>query len=121
MQGDYCEFGYYMDKAGYDIDRLRAPIPSINNILNVARNFDIPVIYTRQYRAIENTNISEDKNTFPTTSLKGEPGWEIIAELKPHKDDTILDKTTCSVFASTKIDKFLKENSINTLIFVGIL
>lgn len=119
MQGDYCELGYYMDKAGYDLERLRRPIPQIAKVLSAVRTTDIPVIYTRQYRLPNNNDTSEAASTFPSTSLKGEPGWEIISELKPAPDDIVLDKTTCSVFASTGIDELLKKRGIDTLVFCG--
>lgn len=117
MQGDYCESGFYMDKAGYDVDRLRRPIPNISSVLAAIRQTNIPVIYTRQYRVAGDESQSE--SSFPDTSLKGEPGWEVISELKPLPTDTILDKTTCSVFVSTDIDKLLKEKGITTLLFCG--
>ncbi len=119
MQGDYCEYGYYMDKAGYDIDRLRQPIPHITRVVAASRQTGVPVIYTRQYRTKNKNELAKVEGSFPNTSLLGEPGWEIIPELKPQPKDIILDKTTCSVFASTDIDKLLKDKGITYLIFCG--
>jgi nicotinamidase-related amidase len=119
MQGDYCEPGYYMDKAGYDVERLRRPIPIIQKVLSAARQHSLPIIYTRQYRVAQDNKLDSDANTFPLTSLKGEPGWEIVSELKPQSKEIVLDKTTCSVFASTDINTVLQEKGIKTLLFCG--
>lgn len=117
MQHDYCSKGYYMDKAGYDTDRLRKPIEPIKHALSVARDSGLTVIYTRQYRVPGNDE--EPVSSFPQTALKGETGWEIIPELPPQKDEQIFDKTTCSAFVSSNINEFLKSKGITTLIFCG--
>jgi biuret amidohydrolase len=119
MQADYCSPGFYMDKAGYDIERLRLPIPNISRVLKAVRSSNIPIIYTRQYRIAKEAEESPVESALPSTSLKDEPGWEIVSELEPRPTDTVLDKTTCSVFVSSNLDKLLKDRSITTLIFCG--
>ena len=123
MQNDYCSTGYYMSKAGYDIDRLRRPIAPIQRVLAPARQAGLTIIYTRQYHVPgaegEDGQQEQDGGSFPRTALKGETGWEIIPELAPQADETILDKTTCSAFVSTDIHELLKGKAIGTLIFCG--
>ncbi len=119
MQGDYCSPGYYMDKAGYDIERLCRPIPHIRQVLVAARQEKLPIIFTRQYRIEDGNSAAPDQDSFPLTSLRGEPGWEIIPELKPENDEIVLDKTTCGVFMSTDIHDRLQELGITTLLFCG--
>jgi len=112
-----------MGKAGYDIDRLRRPIAPIRRVLTAARQAGLTIIYTRQYHVPgaqeEDGQQEQDGGSFPRTALKGEAGWEIIPELAPQADETILDKTTCSAFVSTDIHDLLKGEVIGTLIFCG--
>src|SRR5215467_5623437 len=121
MQNDYCSTGYYMSKAGYDVDRLRRPIAPIQRVLAAARQAGLTIIYTRQYHVpgAQDEQQEQDGGSFPRTALKGETGWEIIPELAPQAGETILDKTTCSAFVSTHIHKLLKDRAIGTLIFCG--
>jgi nicotinamidase-related amidase len=123
MQNDYCSAGYYMGKAGYDIERLRRPIAPIQRLLAAARRAGLTIIYTRQYHVPdaqeEGAQEDRDGGSFPRTALKGETGWEIIPELAPQADETVLDKTTCSAFVSTDIHELLKSKAIGTLILCG--
>lgn len=112
-----------MDRAGYDIDRLRRPVAPIQRVLEAARRAGLTIIYTRQYHVPdaqdEGAADEHDRGSFPRTALKGEAGWEIIPELAPQADETVLDKTTCSAFVSTDIHGLLQSKAIGTLIFCG--
>jgi biuret amidohydrolase len=122
MQNDYCSPGYYMDQAGYDIDRLRRPILPVQNALSAARRSGLTIIFTRQYRLPDTDAASASSvgaSSFPVTALLGEPGCEIIPELAPEKDETVLDKTACSAFVSTEIDEILKRKGITTVVLCG--
>jgi nicotinamidase-related amidase len=123
MQNDYCSAGYYMGRAGYDIDRLRRPVAPIQRVLEAARRAGLTIIYTRQYHVPEAQDEGaageQDGASFPRTALKGEAGWEIIPELAPQADETVLDKSTCSAFVSTDIHGLLQSKAIGTLIFCG--
>jgi len=107
-----------MDQAGYDIARLRRPIAPLQQVLSAARQSGLTIIFTRQYRLPEAGEEGE-ASSYPPIALKGEPGWEIIPELSPQKDETVLDKTACSAFVSTNIDELLKSKNIHTLVFCG--
>ena len=116
MQRDYCEPGYYMDRAGYDLRRLRAPIPRIRRAVRAAHQAGMPVIFTRQGRAAgEQTNPAG----WPLTAAAGEPGWEIIPELRPLPGEAIIEKTTCNAFFSGELDALLRGLGIRSLAFCG--
>ncbi len=116
MQRNYCEPDFYMDKAGYDLRRLRAPIPRIRQALRAARQTAMPVIFTRQGRT---PGEPTDEGSYPLTAAAGEPGWEIIAELRPLPGERIIEKTTCSAFFSGELDTLLREQGIRALAFCG--
>lgn len=109
MQNDYCTSGCYVDNAGYDIEKLRKPIPFIQKVLQVVRTIGMEVIFTRHGSA-EKTG---------TTASKGSSCYEIIKELKPSENEIIFDKTTISVFNSSDIDDYLKNKGIEYLAFCG--
>lgn len=119
MQNDYCNKGFYMDKAGFDTERLRRPIKPISEVLSAARTNGMLVIYTRQYRIADEQEAETAEGGFPLTACKGELGWEIVPELRPRADEAVLDKTTCSAFVTTNIDELLRNKGVNTLVFCG--
>jgi biuret amidohydrolase len=122
MQNDFCSAGYYMDQAGYDINRLRMPISPIQNILDAARRRGLAIMFTRQHRlpspaAAPTTDPTTGQ--FPQVALKGEPGWELIPELTPQAGEAVLDKTACSAFVGTDMQERLRDRDITTLVFCG--
>lgn len=127
MQHDYCSPGFYLDQAGYDLTSLRKPIRQIQQILPIARQNEIQVIYTQQGRqstkpeSLNAINISQKglKVQFPKTAIQGERGWEIIPELIPQKNDIVIEKTTCSAFVSGELHRILAKKYIKHLIFCG--
>lgn len=110
MQHDYCSPGFYIDRAGYDTARLSEPVPRIQRVLAAARRASLRVIYTRHGRIA---------GTASTTAAPGEPGWEIVPELRPEPADAVIEKSTCSAFVSGQLDRLLRENGIRCLAFCG--
>lgn len=111
MQNDYCLKGCYMDKAGFDVNRLRKPIENIVNVIGCARKIGIEVIYSRHGELETSSEV--------TASSKGQIGWKLIDELNPRDTEVIFDKSTTSVFMSSDIDKYLKSKGIKYLAFCG--
>lgn len=52
--------------------------------------------------------------------MRGEPGWEIIDELKPAPGEFVIDKPTRGAFGATDIDLVLRNRGITHLVFTGI-
>ena len=110
MQHDYCSPGFYIERAGYDTARLSAPIPRIQRVLAAARRAGLQVIYTRHGRL---------PGSASTTAAPGEPGWEIVPDLRPEPVDAVIEKSTCSAFVSGELDRLLREKGIRCLAFCG--
>lgn len=126
MQGDYCLPGYYIARAGYDTNRLNAPVGPIQRVLTAARRQGLQVIYTRHSRTVDNDRLgtpeltnAEADGSAVRTAAPGEPGWEIIPALRPQPDDVIVEKTTCSAFVSGELDRLLRSKGIRCLAFCG--
>ncbi|UCD01437.1 MAG: cysteine hydrolase [Promethearchaeota archaeon] len=106
--------------------------PNITRLLEFFRQNKIPIYYTkfacrRNDRKDYTDNIrvlnelSENligKYVFPSIQ---DPIADIIPELKPEVDDTIIIKTTNGTFSSTDLEIQLKNLSVTTLIIVGVV
>lgn len=95
----------------------RLPIPDGQKALNKARELiafadkaRIPV-YQIQHIAPAGSAVF---------ALDGE-GVKFHPQMLPRAGDTVLQKTTVSVFGSTELDRLLKEKGIKTLIIAGLM
>jgi nicotinamidase-related amidase len=126
MQADYCLPGYYMDRVGYDTRRLREPVGRIQRVLQAARKGGLLVVYTRHARAPRDRD-GERLERLDTgapgplsgPAMRGEPGWQIVPELKPHVEDVVVDKTTIGGFASGELDRVLRRKGVRHLALCG--
>jgi nicotinamidase-related amidase len=106
--------------------------PNISRLLEFFRVNKIPIYYTKfashrndrkdyaeNIRALN--ELSENligKYVFPSIQ---DPLADIIPELKPEVNDTIIIKTTNGTFSSTDLEHQLKNLGISTLIIVGVV
>lgn len=126
MQHDYCSPGYYIEQAGYDTKRLREPVERIQRVLLAARRSGMQVLYTRHARSPDNDHLDkpdEARSLAPAlsarTAARGEPGWQIVPALLPDVKDIVIEKSTCSAFASGELDRILRSQGIRHLAICG--
>ena len=134
MQSDFCAPGGYMDHAGADIALMRRPIEPIKALLKEARRVGLQVIFTREGHRpgletappsfMERTKFAGHpigkRGPLGRLLVRGERGHDVIDELKPLANETIIDKPGKGAFYATDLETILRQREVSHLIFTGL-
>ena len=107
-------------------------VPNLQKLIDFCHEIEIPVIYTKfsgymrdgsdfpELFKLMNKFAKETYGEFSIPHIS-HPSSEIIDELKPREQDVILQKNTSGAFISTRLDSFLKNMRINTVLISGVV
>jgi nicotinamidase-related amidase len=92
-----------------------ATIPAIERLLDLARASRMRVVYGQD----THRHGDPEWEIWPEHCLEGSWGWEIVGELAPRVDETVLRKVRHDAFYGTPLDHLLRRWSVDTLVICG--
>jgi ureidoacrylate peracid hydrolase len=140
MQNDFCTKGGMFDRAGIDISGARAALKSTARLLASARQAGLPIIYLKMGFRPDLSDFGPPNAPNPIKHLPLAVGraiqapdgrksrilirdtWntDVVAELEPQVNDTVIYKTRYSGFYETELDTVLRSRGVKSLIVVGV-
>jgi len=128
MQKDFCEPDGVFGKGGADTARIRKAVPAIASLLDGARSAGAKRVFMRHTHEADLSNLSPARLSFyamlyggadPYHAIRGSWGHQVIDDLSPRPDETVIDKGRSSSFIGTSLDMVLRSNRIETVVITG--
>jgi len=139
MQNDFGSAGGLFDRAGLDISGIRAAVGPTSRVLQTARRTGLPVVYLKMGFAADLSDLgppgapnrerhlhfgvgqsADAPDGSPSRSLVRDTwGTEVVAELEPAPEDTVIYKHRFSGFFETDRDARLVRLGARDLIVTG--
>jgi nicotinamidase-related amidase len=133
MQRDFIEPGGFGAALGNKVEYLQKIVPTVAGLLKTFRELRLPVIHTREghrpdlsdcppakKRRGNSTFRIGDRGPMGRILVLGEPGNDIVPELRPEDGELVIDKPGKGTFYATDLQERLKGLGITHLIFTGV-
>lgn len=121
MQRDYCCAGGVIDKMGFDFEIAKRLAPRLNDFVDRARKILKYIVHIKMAHIPELAS-SVLKEHYERVGLQREynPSFSEFYGIKPVAGEIVIPKFRYSAFVSTYLDKYLRANSIKTLVLTGV-
>ncbi len=110
MQNDYVARG-----GSLLVPDAAATVAAIGRLLALARATRMRVVYSQD----THRRGDPEWEIWPEHCREGSWGWEIVAELAPGADDTVLRKVRHDAFYGTPLDHLLRLWAVDTVVVCG--
>lgn len=133
MQRDFLEQGGFGDALGNDVTRLQAIVPTIKQLLEAFRAYNLPIFQTIEGHHPNLSDCPRSKLHRGQGKLKigdvgpmgrilvlGEPGNAISSELQPLPGETVITKPGKGAFYNTHLESLLHKQEITHLLLAGV-
>ena len=133
MQRDFLESGGFGESLGNDISRLTAIVSTTVALLDLCRSQKLLIVHTKEAHKADLSDCPSAKRTRGNAALQigdegpmgriliaGEPGNDIVEDLRPLDGETVIKKPGKGAFYNTQLAELLTENNISHLIFAGV-
>jgi nicotinamidase-related amidase len=110
MQNDFVRRG-----GSLLVPDAAATIPAIGRLLDLARTSRMRIVYSQDTHRCGDP----EWDVWPEHCREGTWGWEIVAELAPETDETVLRKARYDAFYGTPLDHLLRLWGVETLVICG--
>lgn len=133
MQRDFVEPGGFGEALGNDVTPLLKIVPTVKALLDKARQIGLTVIHTREAHRPDLSDCPPakrnrghcaikigDQGTMGRLLIDGEPGNDIVAELKPLTGEYDIAKPGKGAFYNTPLQDILQQRHISHLLFCGV-
>lgn len=91
-------------------------------LIEAARASGVPVVYTRNVqKRTTRFDLGSHKEAWDhAATIDGEPGTEIVEEVRPGPDDVVVDKSYASAFWGTPLLTYLVQLRVDSLVLTGV-
>ncbi len=133
MQRDFIEAGGFGAALGNDVARLLPAVDRTRRVLARFRELGLPVIHTREGHLPDLSDLPEakrrrgrlhpgigERGPMGRILVRGEPGHEIVAGVRPREGELIVDKPGKGAFYATDLDAILRAKGIQQLVVTGV-
>ena len=133
MQRDFLESGGFGEALGNDVSQLQQIVPTVKRILDTFRDRGLSIFHTLEGHQSDLSDCPPSKLKRGKSQLKigdlgklgrililGEHGNDIIPELQPLPNETVISKPGKGAFYNTNLESWLQKKAITHLIFTGV-
>jgi len=121
MQRDYCCSGGILTRMGFDIAPVQALAPRLAGFVDRARNARVPIIHLKMAFLPELRSPALTEH-YRRSGLERplDPSLLEFFEVVPRPGEVVISKYRYSGFVSTYLERYLRANSVQTLVITGV-